>query len=137
YDNQINKEAQMKTILLPVDGSESALRAAKVALQQVRESDKTQIHLITVQTPIASGNVKRFFTAETLNAYYQDEGQNALASARALLNEAGITYEESIKVGPIAQTIADYAKKHQCDQIIMGTRGLGSVTGLVLGSVTV
>src|SRR5690606_25502222 len=106
-------------------------------LQEVRESDKNRLHLITVHPPIASGNVKRFFTADVLNAYYQDEGQNALATAKALLNEAGVPYEESIEVGPIAQTIADYAKKHQCDQIIMGTRGLGSVTGLVLGSVTV
>ena len=39
-------------------------------------------------------------------------------------------------MGPIAMTIVDYAKRHGCHQIFMGKRGLGLVTGLVMGSVT-
>jgi nucleotide-binding universal stress UspA family protein len=31
--------------------------------------------------------------------------------------------------------IAQYAKEKGCDQIVMGTRGLGTVQGLLLGSV--
>ena len=34
-----------------------------------------------------------------------------------------------------AEVICRYAKEKGCDQIFMGTRGLGSVSSLVLGSV--
>lgn len=127
----------MKTILVPVDGSDSAVRAVKAAIKEAGESKQASIHLITVHPPIVSGNVKRFFSADAINDYYQDEGRNALMSAKAVLDEAGVAYQEKIEVGPVAQTIADYAKKNQCSHIIMGTRGLGSVSGLVLGSITI
>jgi nucleotide-binding universal stress UspA family protein len=127
----------MKTILVPVDGSDSALRAVKAAMQEAAESGQADIHLVTVHPPIVSGNVKRFFSADAINDFYQDEGRNALLSAKALLDEAGVAYHEKIEIGPIAQTIANYAKKNNCTQIIMGTRGLGSVGGLVLGSITI
>jgi nucleotide-binding universal stress UspA family protein len=127
----------MRTILVPVDGSESASRAVKTAIQAVKELNGATLHLLTVHPPIVSGNVTRFFSAEAIQSYYEDEGRNALMPAKALLDEAGILYQEKIAVGPVAITIADYARKHGCDLIIMGTRGLGSVAGLVLGSVTV
>lgn len=127
----------MKTILVPVDGSDASARAAKAAINAAAELGGAKLHLITVHPPIVSGNVKRFFSHEALQDYYEDEGRNALMPAKAILDEAGVSYEESIEVGPVAVTIAEYAKKHNCDLIIMGTRGLGTVTGLVLGSVTI
>ncbi|MDS1141574.1 universal stress protein [Pusillimonas sp. SM2304] len=126
----------MRTILIPVDGSESSGRAVKAAIKAANELGGANLHIITVHPPIVSGNVTRFFSAEAINEYYQDEGRNALLPAKALLDEAGVAYQEKVAIGPVAITIADYAKKNQCDLIIMGTRGLGSVTGLVLGSVT-
>jgi nucleotide-binding universal stress UspA family protein len=126
----------MRSILLPVDGSESSGRAVKAAIKAVNELGGATLHLITVHPPIVSGNVKRFFSHEAINDFYQDEGRTALKPAKDLLDEAGLPYQEKIEVGPVAQTIAHYANQHKCDMIIMGTRGLGTVGGLVLGSVT-
>lgn len=127
----------MKTILVPVDGSDSSLRAVKWAMQEVREHNNApELHLLAVQAPIVSGNVTRFFSAEALQDYYNDEGLNALRPARALLDDSGVPYTHHVAVGAIAPTIADYAKDKNCNQIAMGTRGLGSVSGMVLGSVT-
>jgi|SRR5690606_22791144 len=126
----------MRTILVPVDGSASSGRAVQAAIKAANELGGANLHIITVHPPIVSGNVTRFFSAEAINDYYQDEGKNALAPAKVILDEAGVTYQETVAVGPVAPTIANYVKKHECDLIIMGTRGLGTVTGLVLGSVT-
>ena len=41
-----------------------------------------------------------------------------------------------IGIGEPAHVIAHYANEKAIDQIVMGTRGLGSVAGLVMGSVT-
>ncbi len=125
----------MRTILVPIDGSESSARAVKAAIKACSELGGATLHLLTVHPPIASGNVKRFFSVEALDDFYQDEGRKTLVPAKALLDQAGIAYTDKIAVGPVAQTIAEYAAKNQCDTIIMGTRGLGAMTSFVLGSV--
>lgn len=126
----------MRTILLPVDGSENSVRAVKRAIEISKEAGQAKLFLVTAFPPIVSGNVKRFFSADEINSYYQEEGQKALAPAKALLESEGVAYEDEVLVGQVAQSIADYAKKKQVDTIIMGTRGLGTVTGMLLGSVT-
>jgi Universal stress protein UspA and related nucleotide-binding proteins len=126
----------MKTILLPVDGSENSTRAVQRAIELTNDAADSKLMLVTAYPPIVSGNVKRYFSPDDIHAFYHEEGQKALAPAKALLDKAGVSYEEEVLVGPIAQSIADYAKKMHVDTIIMGTRGLGTVSGLVLGSVT-
>ena len=127
----------MMKILLPVDGSENALRATRFTISLVAScGGQVELHLLTVQLPILSGDVKMFVSQEQINAYYRDEANKALASARALLDGAGVRYVFHIGVGQIAETIAAYAKDKACDQVVMGNRGLGSVSGLLLGSVT-
>jgi nucleotide-binding universal stress UspA family protein len=39
-------------------------------------------------------------------------------------------------IGEAAHAIADYAREHGGTLIVMGSRGLGSVAGILLGSVT-
>jgi nucleotide-binding universal stress UspA family protein len=128
-------EKQMN-LLLPVDGSENALRATRFAIGLAKGSaSPVEIHVLNVQMPIVSGDVKMFVSQEAINGYYHDEGIKALASARAALDEAGIAHVFHIGVGQVAETIAAYARDKHCDQLVMGTRGLGSIGGLVLGSV--
>lgn len=127
----------MKRILIPVDGSDAALRAIKVAIETVLgRTSRPEVRLVTVQAPILSGNVTRFFTAEMIESYYQEEGEKALVEARKMLSDAGIDYQEKVLVGHIAQAIIQYVEDEGCDHIVMGTRGLGAVTSVVLGSVT-
>lgn len=127
----------MKRILIPVDGSDAALRAVKFAIETVVElKTRPDVHLITVQAPVLSGNVTRFFTADMIESYYQEEGEKALVSARKMLDQAAVDYQEKIMVGHVAQAITQYVEDEDCDHIYMGTRGLGALTSVVLGSVT-
>jgi nucleotide-binding universal stress UspA family protein len=71
-----------------------------------------------------------------VDAYYRDEGMAALAPACKLLDKAGVPHEMHIGVGEIDETVAQYVKKLSAQQIAMGTRGLGPVAGMLLGSVT-
>lgn len=127
----------MKTILVPVDGSQHAIRALETALSMAKEKEETTLHVINVQAPIVSGNVTQFISARNLAAFYEDEGRKALEPVKPLLDQAGATFTDQVVVGPIAETIVDYARKHGCDHIVMGTRGLGRIGGLLLGSTTI
>src|SRR3546814_1453414 len=63
------------------------------------------------------------------------EGVKDLAAARKLLDAAGVAYTSDIAIGDPADSIVTYAEQRGCDGIVMGTRGLGRVGGLLLGSV--
>ncbi|HXE19870.1 universal stress protein [Castellaniella sp. UC4442_H9] len=125
----------INTILVPVDGSASSLRAVEFAIRAAQDRDDITLHVLTVQAPIISGNVKRFISGEIIDDYYQDEGRQALRIAETMLGKSGVAYQTHIAIGPIAETIHGFAKENGCGQIAMGTRGLGSVAGLFLGSV--
>ena len=123
-------------MLLPVDGSENSLRAVQhVIAMKEQYSDPIEVHLLNVQLPVASGAVKMFISQQQLNDFYRDEGMAALKEARALLDQAGVSYQHHIGVGDLAGTITSYAKDKQCRQIVIGTRGRGSFAGALLGSV--
>lgn len=127
----------MKRILVPVDGSDTSMRAVQLALEMAQaQTQRPELCLLNVQAPILSGNVTRFLSAEEIEQFYQDESAKALESAKTLLDGAQYPYRADAKVGLIAPTIDDYISEHACDHVVMGTRGLGAVSRVVLGSVS-
>ena len=48
---------------------------------------------------------------------------------------AGIACVRYVRIGHPGDEIAACAAEHGCDAIVMGTRGMGTVAGLLLGSV--
>ncbi|MFS8086374.1 MAG: universal stress protein, partial [Acidobacteriota bacterium] len=92
-------------------------------------------HLVNVQLPIVSRYIRRFVTREMLDSYYREEGETALRGAKDALQKAGIEFDSHIMAGHLAETIVQLAEQHRCARIVMGTRGLGTVANLVLGSV--
>ena len=122
--------------LVSVDGSQASLLALEHLIKLLNwYRHPVEVHLLNVQMPILSGNVKTFISREQLQDYYRSEGTEALQRARACLDEAGVKYIHHIGVGEPATVIMDYAKRIECDQIVMGARGRGAVADLLVGSV--
>ena len=124
-------------ILTLVDGSESSGRAVRYVIEMSAAcKEAPEIHLLNVQMPVTPGNIGRAVSHGDLDDYYHDEGMRALAPARKLLDKAGVKHTFHISVGDIGETVAKYVKELPAQQIAMGTRGLGPVAGMLLGSVT-
>ena len=69
----------MLKILLPVDGSANSLRAVQHVIDNAGWfREPLELHLLTVQLPVASGMIKTFIKQSQLNDYYRDEGLAAL-----------------------------------------------------------
>lgn len=123
-------------ILVPIDGSDNAMRALDYVLRsQSLYRDPIEIHLLNVQRPIISGNVKAFISQDQLDAYYQDEGAAALKDARERLDGSGVAHSAHVAIGEEPESISNYAARHDCALIVMGTRGMGNMANLLLGSV--
>jgi nucleotide-binding universal stress UspA family protein len=123
-------------ILLPVDGSGQSERAAKHVVAMLEGCASHEIHLINVQAPIDTVEVRSHMTAAEIEAMQETRGGDALAPVRAVLDKAGLAYTPAVLLGPVAETIVQYAADKGCDKIVMGTRGLGAIGGVLLGSVT-
>ena len=123
-------------ILVAVDGSDSSVRAVEhVIASRAWLKETPQVLLLNVQWNIAAGNVKLFINQETINDYYREQGLAALAAARARLDAAGMAYAFHISIGTPAEAIVQYAAEQQADQIVIGARGQGALSTLLLGSV--
>ena len=126
----------MMKILVATDGSVNANRVVEFLAKNAGwYKGPLEVHLLSVQLPLVGVNVKLFLSQEALNDYYRAEGEAALAPAKTRLAAAGITVVPHIGVGDPAEVIVQYAESKGCDQIVMGTRGLGGVKGALLGSV--
>lgn len=125
----------MHRFLLAVDGSENSTRAAEYLLQHVGDyKQPVEVHLINAQAPL-TGDITMFISAQQVKQYHEEEGIKALAAVRARFDSAGVPYAHHVGVGESAHVITDYARVHRCSEIVMGTRGLGTVSGVLLGSV--
>ena len=126
----------MIKILVAVDGSENSNRAVDYVLRLAQISCVLlEAHVLNVQPPVSFGDIKKFVGQEALNTYYHDEGATALAKVRKHLDKSSVAHNYHIGVGQVPETIVNYAHEHGCAQIVMGTRGLSSVSSLLLGSV--
>jgi len=125
----------MLKVLVPVDGSEAALRAvshlAKIASWY---RDPLEIHLLNVQYPL-HGDVRVFLDDEQVQGFHHEEGLKALEAARGVLDAAALRYLFHVGVGDPAAVIAEYAREKGCDQIVMGSQGRSALAGLLMGSV--
>ncbi len=123
--------------MIAVDGSSHSAKVAKAAIRQaVAYQQPPELHLAYVHLPVPTlGGLIKPVGHEALQRYYREEGEDALRAAKKLLDRAGLAASSHIMVGPIAESLAREAKKLKCDLIIMGTHGMGAVSGMLLGSV--
>jgi nucleotide-binding universal stress UspA family protein len=124
-------------ILVPVDGSPASLRAVRLAIDQARAVTGASLVIVNVQNLATLGldEGAGLMSAAWIEQEEARAATEALQPAVTICGEAAVPYLTRSERGAVAATIDRIAREEHATQIIMGTRGLGGVRGLLLGSV--
>jgi nucleotide-binding universal stress UspA family protein len=126
----------MLKILIAVDGSEHANRAIDAIGAMAQSSLELEAILLCVSPePIFYGD----YSAATIQLIEEDQKQQqdailTMASERAKAQGLKLIHPARA-YGVIANEIVRVANERQVDQIAMGTRGMGALGNMLLGSV--
>ena len=120
-------------ILIPVDGSAASLRALDYAINLAAQIPGLSFVLLNVQNVSATELSGEFM--EGVQERLLQAADKALKEAKARCEAANIPFETLVRTGLIAETIAQVSRETGIDHIVMGTRGLGRIQGMLLGSV--
>ena len=122
----------LKNILVPVDGSDSSDKSIAYATL-LAQKFQAKINFLYV------ANVNQLAINPSLTHAIMDAMHSA---GTAVLERAGnivpmgVEYELFLETGAPAAVILEYEEKLNADLIVMGSRGLGVVKGVLLGSVS-
>lgn len=126
----------MTTLLLPCDGTPNALLAVRHVVHSRRPGDVLVIHLLNVQPPFSS-YVARHIGRKLRAQFHRERADAALAEARQLLDDKGVSYRVHMEIGDKAGCIADAARRLHCDRIVVGTARKSAFVRAVGNSLTV
>jgi nucleotide-binding universal stress UspA family protein len=128
-------------ILVPVDGSETAKKAAVYAINLAKKLKASIIilsvienrSLISKKVP-SSKSEKRII--EPIGYYLKEVAEQYTGEIKKLCDEKNVSSKISIKMGnPVAEIIKE-ARKSEAELIVMGSRGRSALSATVLGSVS-
>ncbi len=124
----------MTNVLVPVDGSESATRAVQWVARILARQTGARVQLVHVQPAIDAWEVRSHLGADDIARWHASASQAILEPAAAIVRDAGIEVTTHAAMGDIASEVAAHVTRLACDSLVMGTRGLGPVQSLLLGS---
>ena len=128
-------ESSTTKVLLPVDGSENSLQAARQIAKELLDRRDMEVHVLNVQTPF-SRHIALFSPRADRQAWHRAQAEKAMRPVLAMFDRMGVAYRSHALVGPKAETIVEMAGRLGASRIVMGTARKNSFTRLVESSVT-
>lgn len=126
----------MHRLLVPIDGSDCSLRALRHAIDRGREGCSIELVLVHAhEEPAIYGEVEIYLSRERAEELQRQHSEALLKPAIEMVKASGRQAKTEIRVGNVAHEIVRCGEENACDGIVMGSRGLGPIGNLLLGSV--
>jgi nucleotide-binding universal stress UspA family protein len=124
----------VKKILVAIDGSDHGERTINHVIDLAHGRAPLDLILLNAQPKPAEWQTHGM-AKEGIDHHLHELGERALSVAADTLKRSGLAFSKRVELGEPAETIVRVADEESCDLIVMGTRGLGSLAGLLMGSV--
>jgi nucleotide-binding universal stress UspA family protein len=121
-----------ENILLAVDGSEHALHAAHVAASLAKAMNSQTLRIVVAYETIPV-HLGEPYMQEAINARLNETEQIMQKAVQAVGAVPAEIHTELIEGDP-AEVLIEVAQTRETNVIVMGSRGLGKLAGLLLGS---
>ena len=130
-------EIEIKKILLPIDGSEPSLKAARYAVKIAKQENAKLICIHALGIPMY---ITEYRTPLLLPSYYEAGkklSEEWFTKVREIASKGGVNVNTELimEVVSVVDAIVNYASEKDVDLIVMGTRGRTGVKKFMLGSV--
>lgn len=128
-----------KNILVPVDGSEKSALAALHAAELASKlgSELFLFHVVPSLPPYIDTAPDRLSRVQqAIMDELNKQGLNVLSKVKDDLAAYGLKIHTDIAVGHPGDQIIKKAKEINCELVVMGSRGLGEIKGILMGSVS-
>ncbi|WOF16640.1 universal stress protein [Methanoplanus sp. FWC-SCC4] len=123
-----------KKILLATDGSENARRAAEKAAGFAKDLSSHVILVYIINNPPSQSRmVKANFDVHSL---LEEDAKTRIKDTIDIFENNGLPYTLKVAIGDPAAEIIEIAEREKADMIVIGSRGLGTIKGVFLGSVS-
>lgn len=122
----------MKKILAAVDGSDSSLHSARLALEIAQAMGAKLTIAYCVAPMLIPGEVPFTVVSEVVKAEVE-RGKKLLEETATTLGDASV--RTAMLEGAAAERIAEEAENEGFDLVVVGSRGRGAVARVLLGSV--
>lgn len=132
----------VKKILVATDGSDHARKAIDYASDIASKYDATVFLVHVISTSEIPQDVLDYIRAERIEqpaqtVYFEKIGEGVIGAGEKGAREKGVKdIKTAVLQGDPAEKIIEFARDNAVDMIVIGSRGLGSIKGLFLGSVS-
>lgn len=121
----------IRSILVPVDGSDSSRRAVVLASEMARAfgADLTLLHVASIrELPV--------LMSEAQDPREEQDTELVLGEDAKLARGYGVEPSVVLRKGHVANQILRHIDRTRPDLVVMGTRGLTGTRGVLVGSVS-
>ena len=119
-----------KKILVALDGSKNSIRALSNAIQLAKQTGASITGISVIQAFPTEMGLKKTIVGKTLSKHYKQFMQ----TAKTMCTKKDVSFRGMIKYGEEGKTIVSFAQKNNFDLIVVGSRGMGNLRELFLGS---